>query len=71
MMLAIHPQLVHMERAEPGYTGDPVEAIGALFSAGVDSLASNGVIGDPSRASAEHGEAYWQRLTQLALEEIG
>jgi creatinine amidohydrolase len=71
MMLAVHPQLVHMERAEPGYTGDPVEAIGALFSAGVHSLSPNGVIGDPARASVEHGEAYWQRLTQLAVEALG
>jgi creatinine amidohydrolase len=70
MMLAIHPELVDMQRTEPGYTGDPVEAIGALFSQGVDSLAPNGVIGDPSRASAEHGEAYWDRLTELALEAL-
>lgn len=71
MMLAIHPELVHPDRAEPGYTGDPMQAVGALFSAGVDSLSPNGVIGDPAQASAEHGEAYWRRLTQLALEALG
>jgi creatinine amidohydrolase/Fe(II)-dependent formamide hydrolase-like protein len=71
MMLAIHPELVHMDRREPGYTGDPAEAIGALFSQGVDSLAPNGVIGDPAQASAKHGEAYWQMVTQMALEAIG
>ena len=71
MMLAIHPELVHMDRREPGYTGDPAEAIGALFSQGVDSLAPNGVIGDPAQASARHGEAYWQMVTQMALEAIG
>ena len=71
MMLAIHPELVHMDRREPGYTGDPAEAVGTLFSQGVDSLAANGVIGDPARASAEHGEAYWQMVTEMALEGIG
>jgi creatinine amidohydrolase/Fe(II)-dependent formamide hydrolase-like protein len=71
MMLAIHPELVDMQRSEPGYTGDPMEAVGALFSQGVDSLSANGVIGDPAQASAEHGEAYWQRLTELALEALG
>ncbi len=71
MMLAIHPELVHMDRGEPGYTGDPADALGALFSQGVDAVAPNGVIGDPARASAEHGEAYWQLLTEMALEAIG
>jgi creatinine amidohydrolase len=71
MMLAIHPELVHRQRMEPGYTGDPMQAVGALFSAGVHSLSPNGVIGDPAQSSAEHGEAYWQRLTQLALEALG
>jgi creatinine amidohydrolase len=70
MMLAIHPELVDLQRSEPGYTGDPAAAVGALFDQGVDALSANGVIGDPSRASAEHGEAYWQRLTELALDAL-
>jgi creatinine amidohydrolase/Fe(II)-dependent formamide hydrolase-like protein len=67
MMLAIHPELVHPERGEPGYTGDPQAAAGAMFGAGVHAVASNGVIGDPGRASAEHGVRYWDEVLRVTL----
>jgi creatinine amidohydrolase len=70
LMLASQPGLVHMERARPGYTGDPQAAIGALFDAGVETLADNGVIGDPTRASQAHGERYWELVVALVLEAI-
>ena len=70
MMLAIHPELVQMDRAEAGYVGDPQEAIGSLFEAGVDSISENGVIGDPARASDEHGRRYWAAALDLAVEVI-
>ena len=72
MMLAIHPDLVHPERGEPGYTGDIEAAAGAIFADGVHSIAPNGVIGDPAQASAEHGERYWDevaKITQQAISE--
>ena len=72
MMLALHPELVKMDRAEPGYTGDLQEAIGTLFRAGgVADLAENGVLGDPARSSPEHGRRYWDRAVELALESLG
>jgi creatinine amidohydrolase/Fe(II)-dependent formamide hydrolase-like protein len=71
MLEAIHPDLVHPERGEAGYTGDPQEAIGAIFAAGVHTIAPNGVIGDPSRASPEHGRRYWDEVLSVALAEIG
>ena len=72
MMLALHPELVHMDRAEAGFTGDPQEAIGTLFrDGGVASLAENGVLGDPAQASPEHGRRYWDRAVELALESLG
>jgi creatinine amidohydrolase len=67
MMLAIHPELVHPERGEPGYTGDPQAAVGAIFGAGVHSVSSNGVIGDPGQASAEHGVRYWDEVLRVTL----
>jgi len=70
MLLAIHPELVHMERAEPGYTGDPQEAIAAMFAGGVASISQNGAIGDPARASAEHGERYWAAVEEIVLEQL-
>jgi creatinine amidohydrolase len=71
MLMAIHPELVHPERGEPGYTGDPQEAVQKLFSAGVHAVSTNGVIGDPARSSAEHGERYWQEVLSIALAAIG
>jgi creatinine amidohydrolase len=71
MLLAIHPELVHSDRGEPGYTGDPQAAVGAIFGAGVHTVAENGVIGDPSRASAVHGARYWEEVLQVTLAAIG
>jgi creatinine amidohydrolase len=70
MLAAIHPELVHMERAAPGYTGDPQAAIASLFTSGVRSLSDNGVIGDPARSSREHGARYWDTALMVALAEI-
>jgi creatinine amidohydrolase len=70
MLASIHPELVHMERAAPGYTGDPEAAIGSLFSSGVRSISENGVIGDPARSSPEHGERYWDTALAVALADI-
>jgi creatinine amidohydrolase len=71
MLVAIHPDLVHMERGEPGYTGDPQEAAGAIFGAGVHTISQNGVIGDPARSSAENGARYWDEVVRITLEKVG
>lgn len=72
LMLALHPDLVRMDRAEAGFTGDPQEAVATLFRGdGVAALAGNGVLGDPGKASAEHGRRYWDRAVELALESLG
>jgi len=68
MLLAIHPDLVHMDRAEAGYVGDPQEAVASLFESGVDALSETGAIGDPTRATAEHGRRYWEAVLDLAVE---
>lgn len=68
MLLSIHPELVHLERCEPGFTENPHAAMGAIFEGGVDSVSANGVIGDPARSSAEHGDRYWQKVETIALQ---
>jgi len=70
MLLAIHPDLVHMDRAEAGYTGDMQSAIEGMFASGVEAISPTGAIGDPARASAAHGERYWQAAIEIALEQI-
>jgi creatinine amidohydrolase/Fe(II)-dependent formamide hydrolase-like protein len=67
MLTAIHPELVHLERGEPGYKGDLETAVSGIFTGGVHSLADNGVIGDPTDASAEHGSRYWDRVLEITL----
>jgi creatinine amidohydrolase/Fe(II)-dependent formamide hydrolase-like protein len=39
-----------------------------MFAGGVKSISASGTVGDPSRASAEHGRRYWEAALDLALE---
>jgi creatinine amidohydrolase len=63
-MLRLYPELVHMERAAPGYTGDMVDIVPRLLEAGLRPLTTNGVLGNPCRAQAARGERYL--ATQVA-----
>ena len=67
LVMAARPDLVHSDRGEPGYTGDLDVALGAVFGAGVHSIAANGVIGDPAAASPEHGQRYWDRVVEIVI----
>lgn len=67
MLMAIHPGLVHLDRGQAGYTGDMQAAAGAIFQAGVHTVSANGVIGDPARASAQHGARYWDEVLAITL----
>lgn len=69
MLLAIHPDLVDLTAAEPGYTGDLQEALGKIFQ-GVDAISANGVLGDPAAASVEHGARYWDLVTEIVLGQV-
>ncbi|HEX4467209.1 MAG TPA: creatininase family protein [Solirubrobacteraceae bacterium] len=70
LMLAIHPELVSMEDAEAGFTGDLQEAVASMFAGGVASISENGAIGDPSDSSSEHGRRYWSAVVDLVLEQV-
>jgi len=70
LMLAIHPELVSMESAEAGFTGDLQEAISSMFAGGVASISENGAIGDPGSSTAEHGRRYWDAIVELVLEQL-
>lgn len=66
LLLAARPDLVRLDRAEAGFTGDLQEALAGMFS-GVETLAPNGVVGDPAAASAAHGERYWSAAIDLVI----
>ncbi len=71
MLLAMDPRLVRSERREAGFTGDPEKAIEGIFTGGVHSLAENGVIGDPTSASAQHGARYWEEALRIVMAQLG
>ena len=70
MMLALHPELVKMDRAVPGYTGDLQSGLERFIGEGVHVLTDTGVFGDPTNASAEHGRLYIDKLLDLTTEQI-
>ncbi len=57
-MLCLQPDLVRLERAAPGYTGDMTEVLPRLWENGLQPVTPNGVLGDPRRADANRGERY-------------
>jgi creatinine amidohydrolase len=70
MMLALRPELVQMDHAVAGYTGELGAGLQRFFAEGVGALTDTGVIGDPTNASAEHGRAYIERLVELVIDLI-
>ena len=55
LLLAIDPSAVRLELAEPGGTEPLEELLPRLRAEGVRPVSSNGVLGDPTGASAEEG----------------
>jgi creatinine amidohydrolase/Fe(II)-dependent formamide hydrolase-like protein len=70
LMLAIHPELVSMQSAEAGFTGDLQVAVQSMFEGGVASISENGAIGDPGRSSVEHGQRYWGAVVELVVGQL-
>jgi creatinine amidohydrolase len=64
LMLSIDPVAVRPELAEPGCT-EPIERLlPRLRAEGVRPVSSNGVLGDPTGASAEEGHALLDALVR-------
>ncbi len=55
VMLHLDPSLVDATRLESGANGNPPELIEAMRTGGVSSVASNGIIGDATTATSDHG----------------
>jgi mycofactocin system creatininase family protein len=56
ILLALAPAAVRSEAAEPGATAPLAELLPALRAGGVAAVSPNGVLGDPTGATAEEGE---------------
>ena len=63
MVLAIRPDLVRPERAEPGFMGDAYGAGERMNREGTQAVSPLGVLGDPRGATAEAGQAYLRDLS--------
>ena len=63
MMLVINPEQVNMAKAEAGSTQPMSEISAQLRSGGVCAVSSNGVLGDPTTATFEHGHNLLSQLT--------
>lgn len=67
LMLTVRPDLVAMDVAQPGYVGDQLSIAPVVFEKGFRAATENGVLGDPSNASAANGAAYMDALTELLV----
>jgi len=57
IQLALHPSAVRLDRAAPGDRRPVAELLPAMQAGGVRSVSPNGVLGDPTGASADDGAA--------------
>jgi creatinine amidohydrolase/Fe(II)-dependent formamide hydrolase-like protein len=64
IMLALRPQLVQMNKAEVGYTGDMSEGIRRVYAqrVGIETLSPNGIMGDARLGEAARGERDLERF---------
>ncbi|WP_332667537.1 creatininase family protein [Aeromicrobium sp.] len=69
VMLALAPDRVRVGHLDRGFMG-PVddELLAHVFSEGLDSVAPNGVLGDPAGASPSIGRACLEAVTSLIVE---
>jgi mycofactocin system creatininase family protein len=62
LMLALAPESVRLEAAEPGDARPLAAVIGELRRGGVASVSANGVLGDPTGANADEGRGLLDTL---------
>jgi creatinine amidohydrolase len=72
MMMALEGDLVATDKFAPGYLGPTGEAeLKIILEKGMPALTSNGVLGDPQKASADKGRLYLERLADFLVEDVG
>jgi creatinine amidohydrolase len=79
LMLHIAPDKVLTDRIEKGITGNAPDLIATMRETGVAGVSENGVLGDPTTATKEHGVAVMNlysshlasHLSELSIEWLG
>ena len=71
MILALESDLVIKDRFTPGYLG-PLgeEQVKIILEKGMPELTDIGVLGDPSKAKAEKGETYLEKMADFLAAEM-
>lgn len=62
LLLALAPETVRLDAAEPGDVRPLAAVIGELRSGGLAAVSPNGVLGDPTGATAEEGRRLLEEL---------
>ena len=70
LMLAIDAEVVRLEAARAGNTAPVGELLAALTAGGVQAVSPNGVLGDPTGATASEGAAILGQLVADALQRL-
>jgi creatinine amidohydrolase len=69
IMLALHPELVDVERAAEGYRGALTpDVLQRVFNEGIGAVTPNGILGDARGASAEMGRRCMEATAEMVAE---
>jgi creatinine amidohydrolase len=61
-MLHLRPDLVHLNDSAPGFNGDMEAVLDELREGGLQAVTKDGVLGDPTHATAGRGSRYLDAL---------
>jgi creatinine amidohydrolase len=70
IMLAIRPDVVHMERAVVGAIGSPSMLGSRLRDEGMHKVSPTGVVGDPTVSNSQAGRVYFDALVAFNADSI-
>ena len=70
MLLALHRELVDLDRAARGNVAPLSDLADQLRAKGVKSVSANGILGDPTGATAQAGEAILEALRARSIERV-
>ncbi len=70
LMLHLRPESVRLDLAEAGNTQPLREILPAMMAGGVAAVSPNGVLGDPTGASAAEGERVLRHMVAQVVEQL-
>jgi creatinine amidohydrolase len=71
IMLALAPEVVRMDLAQPGNTAPLAELLPAMRAGSVRAVTGNGVLGDPAGANAEEGRELLAAMVDALVTVLG